>query len=595
LRNGIPNRLTPSDLPAAKWRKFEILLARGSISDEDAPFLADLLSLPGSERRPIPDLSPRLKKERTLEALLRRLKTLSDRRGVVVIFEDVHWIDPTSRELLDLAIEYVRTLPVLLIVTSRPEFQPSWIGEPHVTTLVLDRLGGRDTTALAKQIAGDRALPDHLVAQIVERTDGVPLFIEELTKSILESGLLREDGDDHHVLEGHLPSFAIPTSLRALLLARLDRLGSARNVAQIGATFGRWFRYTSLYVASGLSEDELQLSLGQLVAAELLVQSGVPPDAVYTFKHALVQEAAYESVLRNRRQQLHGRVAEALEANFPELMDSQPEFFARHYTEARVVEKSVLYWSKAARRSTARSAMTEAAVQFQRALDQLALLPDSPDRQREELEICSALATVLQSIKGYAAPETGRALGRARVLWAQLGSPSAFLQVSYAQSLYHEIRGELSSAHSLDKDLLSLSRQRNDVAGLVLAHHSLGRNLMFAGRFTSSRSHFEHALALCDEISNQSLVRQAGVHPRVASQAFLAISLFCLGYPVQALARASAAIAEARKLSHPPSLAVSLTNGARLAFLLAMMPCSGSGPSNWLRSQSSGVLDCGGR
>jgi predicted ATPase/class 3 adenylate cyclase len=556
--------LTPSDSAAAKWEKFEILLARGSISDDDAPFLADLLSLPGSERRPIPDLSPQLKKERTLEALLRRLKTLSNRRGVVVIFEDVHWIDPSSRELLDLTIEYVRTLPVLLIVTCRPEFQPSWISESHVTMLVLNRLGRRDTAALVEQIAGDRELPDQLVTQIVERTDGVPLFVEELTKSILESGALREDGD-HCVLKGHLPPFAIPTSLHASLLARLDRLGSARNVAQIGATFGRWFRYTSLRAASGISEDELQFSLGQLVAAGLLVRSGAPPDAIYTFKHVLMQEAVYESLLRNTRQQLHGRVAEALEANFPELMDSQPEFFARHYTEAGVVEKSVLYWGKAARRSIARSAMTEAAAQFQRALGQLALLPDSLDHQRKELEFCSALATVLQSVKGYAAPETGQALDRARVLWGQLGSPSEFLQVSYAQSLYHEIRGELSLAHRLDEDLLSLSRQRDDAGGLILAHHSLGRNQMFAGRFTSSRWHFEQALTLCDETFDHSLVRQAGVYPRVASQAFMAISLFCLGYPVQALARSSAAIADARKRSHPPSLAMSLTNGARLA------------------------------
>jgi predicted ATPase len=499
-----------------------------------------------------------------LDVLLRRLKTLSDRRGVVVIFEDAHWIDPTSRELLDRAVEYCRNLPVLLIVTFRPEFQPSWVGQPHVTMLVLNRLGRRDSAALMKRIAGDRGLPDHLAAQIVERTDGVPLFIEELTKSILESGLLREDGD-RYVLEGPLPPLAIPTSLHASLLARLDRLGSARNVAQIGATFGRWFRYSSLCTASGLSEDELRFSLGRLVAAGLLVQSGAPPDVVYTFKHALVQEAAYESLLRNTRQQLHGRVAEALEANFPELMDSQPELFARHYTEAGAVEKSVLYWGKAARRSIARSAMTEAAAQFQRALGQLALLPDNLERQRKELEFCSALATVLQSIKGYAAPETGQALDRARVLWTQLGSPPGFLQVSYAQSLYHEIRGELSLAHRLDKDLLLLSRQRDDAAGLVLAHHSLGRNLMFAGRFTASRSHFEQALALCDETFDQSLVRLAGVYPRVASQAFSAVSLFCLGYPAQALARSGAAIAEARKLAHPPSLAVSLTNGARLA------------------------------
>ena len=223
-----------------------------------------------------------------------------------------------------------------------------------------------------------------------------------------------------------------------------------------------------------------------------------------------------------------------------------------------------LYWSKAARRSVARSAMAEAAAQFQRALDQLELLPDDAARQRQELELRSSLGIVLQSVKGYAAPETGRTLGRARELWEQLGSPSEFFQVSYAQSLYHEIRGELNLAHRLDQDLLSLSRQRNDPAGLVLAHQSLGRNLMFAGRLASSRAHLEEVLALCDLNSDHSFVRQAGVYPEVASQAFLAIVLVCLGYPDQALARATAAIEEARRLAHAPSLAVSLTNGARL-------------------------------
>src|SRR5215472_15933509 len=468
---------------------------------------------------------------------------------------------------LDLAVERVRGLPVLLIITFRPEFQPPWISEPHVTMLVLNRLDRHDRAALATQIAGGKALPDEIISQIVERTDGVPLFAEELTKSVLESGLLREE-EDRYVLDGPLPPLAIPTSLHASLMARLDRLASVRQVAQIGAAFGRWFRYASLRAVSGIPEDELQASLTRLVDAELVFQSGTPPDAVYTFKHALVQEAAYGTLLRNARQQLHGRIAEALKSHFPEMTDSQPELFARHYTEARLVEKSVFYWSKAARRSAARSAMAEAAVQFQRALDQLALLPDSPERQRQELEFCSSLGTVLQSVKGYAAPETGQTLARARELWERLGSPSEFLQVSYAQSLYHEIRGELHLAHRLDKDLLRLSRQRDDAAGLVLAHQSLGRNLMFAGRFASSRSHLEQTLALCDVGSDASLVRQAGVHPRVASQAFMAISLFCLGHPAQAVARSTAAIIEAQQLAHSPSLAMSLTNGARLGSLV---------------------------
>ena len=314
----------------------------------------------------LPNLSPQRKKERTLEALIRQLEGSARRQPVVMVFEDAHWIDPTSRELLDLIVERVRSLPVLLIVTFRPEFQPPWIGQPHVTMLALNRLDRRDRTALADADRRGKALPDDVVAQIVERTDGVPLFIEELTKSVLESGLLREEAD-RYVLDGPLPPLAIPTSLHASLMARLDRLASVRHVAQIGAAIGRWFRYTLLRAVSGLPEDELQASLARLVASELVFQSGTPPDAVYTFKHALVQEAAYGSLLRNARQQLHGRIAEALEAHFPELMDSQPELFARHYAEAGLAEKSVFYWSKAAQRSVARSAMAEAAAQFQKA------------------------------------------------------------------------------------------------------------------------------------------------------------------------------------------------------------------------------------
>jgi tetratricopeptide (TPR) repeat protein len=500
----------------------------------------------------------------TLEALIRQLEGLARRQPIVMIFEDAHWMDPTSRELLDLAVERVRSLPMLLVVTFRPEFQPPWIGQPQVTMLALNRLDRRDRTVLVEQIAGGKALPDEVVGQIADRTDGVPLFVEELTKSVLESGVLREERH-RYVLDRALPPFAIPTTLQDSLMARLDRLASVRLVAQIGAAIGREFSYALLRTVSRLSEHELQAALGRLVASELVFQRGTPPDAVYTFKHALVQDAAHGSLLRNSRQQLHAQIADALETHFPELMESQPELLAQHYAEAGLVEKSVAYWGQAGRRSAARSAMAEAAAQLQKGLDQLALSSDAPKRQRQELEFWSALGTALFAVKGAAAPETGHAYARARELWEQLGFPAQFLQVPYGEARYHMFRGELDLALRLDESLLRLSHQRNDSAGLVLGHFSSGRNLMHAGRFASSRSHL---VALHNLISDNSLLHQFGFYPHVNSQGLLGIVLFCLGFPDQALARSSAAIAEARRLAHLPSLAVSLTNGITVLSLV---------------------------
>jgi class 3 adenylate cyclase/predicted ATPase len=554
------------DAPATQLEKLEALLARAAPPEEDVAFLADLMSLPGSERHPLPNLSPQRKKERILEALIHQLEGLACRQPVMMVFEDAHWIDPTSRELLDLTVERVRNLPVLLIVTFRPEFQPPRTGQPQVSLLTLNRLDRHDRTALVVHIAGGKALPDDVIDQIADRTDGVPLFVEELTKSVLESGLLREEAD-RYVLERTLPPFAIPTTLHDSLMARLDRLASVRLVAQIGAAIGREFPYALLRTVSRLPEDELQAALGRLVASELVFQRGKPPDAVYAFKHALVRDAAHGSLLRSSRQQLHAQIAEALETQSPELMDNQPELLAQHYAEAGLVEKSVAYWSKAGRRSAARSAMAEAATQFQKGLNQLGLLSDTPERQRRELELGSALGAALMAAKGYAAPETGHAHARARELWEQLGSPSAFLQVPYGQSLYHAVRGELDLAMRLDEDLLRLSRQSSNSAGLALGRASSGRNFMFAGRFPSSRSHLEAGLAFYDPDSHGSLVHQAGFHPHVNSRGHLGVVLFCLGYPDQALAQSSAAIAEARRLAHPPSLASSLALGAKLLLL----------------------------
>jgi DNA-binding winged helix-turn-helix (wHTH) protein/predicted ATPase len=554
------------DPPASKLEKLEALLA-STPPDEDAALLADLMSLPASERHPLPNLSPQRKKEKTLEALIRQLEGLAHEKPVVTVWEDAHWLDPTSRELLDLTVEHVRSLPVLLIVTFRPEFQPPWTGQPQVSTLALSRLDRRNSATLITQIAGGKTLPDEVVLTIADRTDGVPLFAEELTKSVLERGLLREE-NDRYVLDRPLQPLAIPATLHASLLARLDRLVSARRVAQIGAAIGRQFSYALLCAVSRLPQDELQTALGQLVASELLFQRGAPPDAVYSFKHALVQDAAHGSLLRNARRQLHAQIANALETHSPEIIESQPELLARHYAEAGLVERAVAFWVKAGHRSVARSAMPEAAAQFQRGLDQLALLPDIPERKQNELEFSCALGAVLNVVRGSAAPETGQAYARARELWEQLGSPVEFVEVPCGLSRYHAHRGELDRAQSVVEDLLHLSRRRNDSAGLVMGHYSSGRNLMWVGSFASSRSHLETVLALYDPNSHQSLVRQTGIHPQLAAQAALGIVLFCLGFPDQALAQSNKAIAEARRLPHPPTLAMSLGMGALLLLII---------------------------
>ena len=547
------------DPPAVKLEKLEALMARAASADEHFAILADLLSLPSESHAPA-SLSPQVKKERTLQALVGQLEGLARQKPVLMIFEDAHWSDPTSRELLDLTVEQVRRLPVLLVVTFRPEFQPPWVGQSRVSLLALNRLDRRDRTVLVMQITAGKALPDEVVDQIVDRTDGVPLFIEELTKSVLESGFLRNEAD-RYVLDGALPPFAIPTTLNDSLMARLDRLASVRHVAQIGAAIGRVFSYLLLRAVARVPDDELETALARLVASELVFQRGTPPNAVYAFKHALVQDAAHGSLLRGSRRQLHARIAEALGTHSPELTDTQPELFALHYAEAGLVEKSIHYWGKAGRRSVARSAMAEAVAQLQKGLEQLALLPDTVERKRQELEFWSALGAALIVVKGNILPETGHACARARELWEQLGSPSEFLHIPYAQARYHALRGEPDLAHRLGEDLLRLSLERNDSAGLVLGHMSSGRDLMLVGSFTSARVHLESVQALYDPIAHRSLGHETGIFPHVNAEAYLGLVLFILGFPDQGSARSSGAIAEARALAHAPSLALSLGIG----------------------------------
>jgi len=544
------------DTPEERLTKLETLV-HPSIGEEAVALLASLMPVAGGKRYPLPDLSPQRRREKTLEAVLAHLTAVASKQPVLAVFEDAHWMDPTTLELLDSVVDRVRGLPVLLLVTHRPEFAPPWGSHPHATTLVLNRLGNREVTAIADYVT-EKRLPREFHDQIIGLSDGVPLFVEELVKTLLESGLLLElDGE--YRLHGPVGPLAIPNTLQALLTARLDRLGPAKEVAQIGGALGREFSYEVMRaVADWLPEQRLQEALQSLVRSELVYCRGRPPDAVYLFKHALLQDAARETLLRSGRRELHARIVAVLQQRFPEIADQQPELLAHHCTEAGLVAEAVAYWGRAGRRSADRSAMAEAAAQYQKGLDQLALLPDTSERRRREFEFHAALGAALTIVKGYAAPETGQAYTRARELWEELGSPSEVSEVRFGELHYHQLRGELALSLRLAEDLLRLSIQRQDSGGIVLGHGSCGGNLFYMGRFARSRSHLEKALPLYNPTSHRSLVDQVGLHPQVRWQAQLGLALFSLGYSDQAVALINAATAEARRLGHLPTLALTL-------------------------------------
>ena len=380
-------RLAHDDTAQAKLDKLDTLLAQSSTPIEDVVLFAEMLSLPNDGRYPTLELAPQQRRQHTLEALRSQIEALAKRSPVLMIFEDVHWADPTSLELFELIVERALSLPLLAIVTFRPEFVPPWVGRPQVTLISLNRLPRRHAAEMIAHVTGGKVLPQEIADQITNRTDGVPLFIEELTKAVVESGLLVEAGD-RYVVTGPVTPLAIPTSLQASLLARLDHLAPARDVAQIAAALGRQFSHELISAVAAVPREQLDDALAQLVRAELIFRRGTPPDAEYTFKHALVQDAAYGTLLRGRRQQLHARIAATLEDQFPEVVATQPALLARHCAEAGLAEKAVAYWLKAGRQAMAGSAMPEAVAQLRTGLDVLTGLPDGPRRQQHELAVC---------------------------------------------------------------------------------------------------------------------------------------------------------------------------------------------------------------
>jgi predicted ATPase len=390
------------------------------LSSEDVvPLLADLLAIPAGDCYRPETMAAEVRRARTLRVLAAQLFALSQRRPVLFLVEDMHWIDPTTRELLDSVIEPIARYRVLLLVTGRPEFPNPWGSHTHVTTLALNRLGQRQSADLASHVAGGRDLPEAVTRTIIERADGVPLFVEELTKSVLESGLLREV-DGQLVLEGPLPPLAIPTTLQGSLLARLDRLSATREVAQIGAAIGREFAYELLIAVAGLPDSQLRHALSQLEAAGLLFRRGSPPEASYAFKHALVRDAAHDSLLKSRRQQLHARIAEAIERHHPETASKEPQLLAQHFAEAGFAERSARAWLAAGKLAASRSASAEAAMQFARGIDVLQGMEAGAARDALELDLQIAEASASGIAHGYSAAKA-KGPGCARSIYCALG------------------------------------------------------------------------------------------------------------------------------------------------------------------------------
>ena len=544
------------DPPATRLAKLEALIGPVA-AEEDVAFLANLLSLPPSERHPLPNLSPLRIREWTLQALIRQLEASARQQPVLMVFEDAQWIDPSSQELLDLIIEHVRSLPVLLIITFRPEFQPPWTGQPRVTILALNRLDRRDRITLAAQLAGAKVLPDKVVEQIADRTDGVPLFVEELTKSVLESGLLREEAG-RYVLDRALPPLAIPTSLQDSLLARLDRLSTVRQIAQIGAAIGREFSYPLVEGVARLDGDALREALSQLVCSELVCSRGEPPQALYTFKHALIRDAAYETLLRGPRQELHARITTVLEQFFPEETEQQPEILAQHCTLAGLNDRAIGYWSRAGRKSLTRSAMIEAAAQFQKGLELLPGLPDGPGRERQELELQSALGRALVASKGPAAPEAGEAYLRARTLCERLDDARSLVPVLMGQFAHRLLRGELAAARRIAYDLLVSGQINNDAIARLAGHQAMGSCLHESGEFIAAIEHHERVLSLHDPEINWAIASVAAYDPQTIALSLLALDHFAIGNLDQASTCNEEAVSFSRRLDNHTSLCMAL-------------------------------------
>jgi class 3 adenylate cyclase/predicted ATPase len=552
--------LLHDDTLQQKLDKLDALLAQSSTSIQDAALFAEMLSLPNDGRYPTVELTPQLRRQKTLEALTAQMETLARQKPVLMTFEDAHWADPTSLEAFGRAVDRIRTLTVLLLATFRPEFDPPWVGRPYVTALIINRLAEQEAGAMIDRIIGNTPLSASIRQDIIERTDGIPLFLEEMTKAVLEAG--SETAGERAVAAVPSPGLAVPASLHASLTARLDRLGgAAKELAQIAAAIGREFSHALLAAVVRRSEVELRSALDRLIAAGLLFRRGVPPHASYLFKHALVQDAAYGTLLRGRRRALHARIAETIESEFAEIAESRPELLARHWTEAGVIEKAAALWGKAGLRSLARSALVEAAEQLRRALDQIATLPGTPLLRAEQIKLQLALVNALMHVKGYAAPEPKAAVEQARQFIERaeaLGEPAEdpllLFSVLYGvwAASYVAFSGEVT--RELASQFMALAQKQGQIVPLMIGHRLMGNSLMLTGDILEGREHYNRAFALYDPPKHRPLATRFGQDVGVSIFVYRALAQWMLGYPETALADADQALANARQDGHAGTL-----------------------------------------
>jgi class 3 adenylate cyclase/tetratricopeptide (TPR) repeat protein len=565
-------RLDRDEPPEAQLAKLEVMLGQSSGRlDEVVPLLASLLGVPTATRYPALALTWEMQKRRTLQALVDQLAGLAAQQPVLALYEDVHWIDPSTLELLSLVIERIRRLPVLVLITFRPEFQPRWTGHAHVTTLTMNRLGRRQGADLVARVTGDKPLPVEVVEAIVARTDGVPLFVEELTKTVLESGLLADAGDRYE-LSGPLPSLGIPATLHDSLMARLDRLGSVKEVAQIGAVIGREFSHELFAAVSPLSEDKLGEALDHLVASELVFRRGSPPEATYSFKHALVQDAAYRSLLKGKRQQWHARIAKALEEQIRNAAESQPEVLAHHFSQADSAEPAVDYWLKAGELATRRSANAEALGHLRSAEAELLKLESAKGQRFDDRWVALHMARgpILIALSGWAAPEVEQAYRSAERAGAR---GRELFDVQRGLYNVYLLRGDLQSARRAAARLHKIATESRDQIAtesgardlLLGSHRALGLCDFLAGRFRRANTHLEKAIALYDLAQHRHHAFVQGVDPAVIAYAINAWAFWFLGDLDKAPQTSSRAMEAAQRAEHPFSIAYALCLASSLA------------------------------
>ena len=522
-----------------------------------APLFASLLSIPVEDRYPTLEMAPERQKEATLDALVLQMESLSQTRPVLLLFEDVQWADPTSIELLGLMVGRVRSVRVLVVITFRPEFSPPWTGRSHVTSLTLNRFSRSLATTMIDQVTGGKALPDEVLAQIIEKTDGVPLFVEELTKTVIESRLLKDSGSQY-ILVGPLPALAIPSTLHDSLMARLDRLAPVKEVAQTAAVIGREFSHELLEAVSPLAENELRDALNQLVDAALIFPLGSPPGVRYVFKHALVQDAAYESLLKSKRRELHGRIAKALEAEFVEIVETEPELLAHHYTEATITEPALDYWLRAGERAVERCAYVEAKTHLERGLALVDTLPEGEPRIRKEITLRVTLGVPLQKVVGTASPQVAENYSRAQVLCEQQGETEQLFPVLWGLWYHHTNRCQHRRACELADQLLEVGLQRNDEALRLEAHHCQWASRFLVGEPGATLDHAEQGMQLYRAEDHHALSFTYGGHdPGACARDHSAFALWLLGYPERAQERSDMAIGLVRELGHSTSLIIS--------------------------------------